>query len=419
MFDRKRPLTVLPHALGLVCIASITYGCSSESPDGGCLNTRPYKSGWETVFDGQIAVSTGENFDVTELKIGGTQSGGNFINRGDIEVYQSLAPAADGDNPGIGQMIVQMNKFTFACDDAEAVGDGDNPGRFSRIQPWLFASNSLVPPTDPDLVGAECNETNGFLAGCQIRVYYDGQTQPIRDGADIRVFLPSDFAGKLILTTDDNIGASTYLDRSDVTVDGLQGRLEVTMDSGIANVKIADNAIPAPGCGADLNTACAEYTDPVTDEALPWSPNCPCSAENLNSVKIDSRGNEAMNATVDAPADYWTNASLNNVDELNSIATGQFCDVDIACDGFDTCDLDSVDCNDLEKPWKCTNSGTNFPAGALSGTGVTVNITSEGCDTVQYHEGPNGFNTTPLEEKRGLITLCSGCLDGVVDVPTP
>ncbi len=412
MIDRKRPLTLV----ALMCLTGCANGCAEAPQDGGCLNTTPYKSGWQTVLDGSIAVSTGESYDVTELKIGGTQSGGNFINRGDIEVYHTLAPASD-QTQGLGQIIVQLNKFTFACDDAEAFGDGaDNPGRFSRIQPWLFASNSLVPPSDPSLAGAECDATNGFLAGCQIRVYYDGQTQPIRDGADIRVFLPSNFAGKLILTTDDNTEDSTYLDRSDITVDGLQGRLEITMDSGVAKVKIADDAIPAPACGVDLNTACDDYTDPLSGDPLPWSGDCPCSAENLNSLKIDSRGNEAMNATVDAPPNYWAIANLNNVDELNSIATGTYCDADIACDGFDTCELDPVDCSDAEKPWRCKGR-TNFPSGALDGTGVTVAMTSDGCGTVQYHSGPDDYNTAAAEEKRGLVNFCTGCLDGVVVAP--
>lgn len=416
MLARKRPLIAIVPVVSLLGITLFSGGgCKPESGGEGCLNTAPYKSGWETVLDGQIAVSTGDSVDVTELKIGGTQSGGNFINRGDIEVYQTLAPA--NADTGIGQIIVQMNKFTFACDDAEAFGDGaENPGRFSRIQPWLFASNSLVAPTDPSLAGAECDETNGFLSGCQIRVYYDGQTQPIRDGADIRVFLPSDFAGKLILVTDDNTEDSTYLDRSNITVDGLQGRLEVVMDSGVANVKIADNAIPAPGCGADLNTACEEYTDPMTGDPLPWSGDCPCSAENLNTLKVESRGNEAMNATLDAPPGYWAVANLNNVDELNSIATGKFCDADIACDGFAECLLDPVDCNEAEKPWRCKGT-TNFPSGALDGTGVTVAMTSDGCGTVQYHSGPDAYNTAPLEEERGTLRMCSGCLDGVVVAP--
>ncbi|MGB1700452.1 MAG: hypothetical protein ACPHRO_10890, partial [Nannocystaceae bacterium] len=216
---------------------------------------------------------------------------------------------------------------------------------------------------------------------------------------------------------DDNTEDSTYLDRSNITVDGLQGQLAAVLDSGVINVRIADDAIPAPNCGADNNTACEEYIDPVTGDPNPWSTDCPCSAENLNSIKIDSRGNESMNATVDAPPSYWTVATLNNTDELNSIATGDFCEATIDCSAFDACETSDVDCS-AEKPWRCKGN-TNTPSGAIAGTGVTVNVTSDGCGTVQYHEGPNDYNTAPSEQKRGLIEFCSGCLDGVIDVPSP
>ncbi|MGB1790556.1 MAG: hypothetical protein ACPHP2_14435, partial [Limisphaerales bacterium] len=38
----------------------------------------------------------------------------------------------------------------------------------------------------------------------------------------------------------------------------------------------------------------------------------------------------------------------------NTIAAGgTYCDANIECDGFSSCELDPIDCNDAEKPWRC------------------------------------------------------------------
>ena len=419
MLNRRRPhISALLSTGTVALLASVTLaGCGGDPQSSdNCYSEIPVRTGWETVFDGGIYMSTGTSADVTSISIGGTQQAGNFINRGDIEVYQTLPPSSGGG----GRIVIQMRKFTFDCSQEAAEGDAENPGSFSKIQPWIFASTSYRPPDDPSLADAGCvNPETGaqeFYNGCNVRVYYDGQNQPIRDGADIRVFLPSDYSGGLNLTTEDNIQDSTYQDRSDVTVYDARGRVTVKADSGITKVKIADDALPAPSCSADANQACFDFLDD-NDEPAPWSPNCPCSAENLNSINVASEGTESMSITIDTPPDYWAVGNLTNQDPANTIAAGgTYCDANIECDGFSSCELDPIDCNDAEKPWRCKGV-TNFPSGALDGTGVSIIANSDACRAVARHTGPELYGAEPTLIDQGDITLCSGCLEGQIDVP--
>lgn len=398
--------------------SAVSCGGSDDIDPTVCNTEVPVRTDWVTVFDGGMPINTGmSGLDVTSLSIGGTQVSDNFINRGNVEVYQSLAPSDP--NSGVGQIVVQMRKFTFACSaEAAALSEDGNPSAFDRIQPWIFASNSVLPPFDADLEGLECTPETGFVDGCRIRVYYDGDTQPIRAGADIRVFLPADYNGKLRLETEDNIEDNSYKDRSDIIVTGLQGELEAYLDSGNAQVIVADDALPAPACGPENNAACEEYIDPATDMPSPWSSDCPCGVNNLNKINVSSRDSEAMNFTMDAPASYWMVATLNNADPTNTLVDNGFCDVNVDCNGFDSCEQDPVDCNDAERPWKC-KAVTNAKSGAVVGSGVVVQVTSGQCADVEFHADPSQYGLDEEVEKRGILDVCTGCLDGVVTVPQP
>jgi len=80
--------------------------------------------------------------------------------------------------------------------------------------------------------------------------------------------------------TEDNIAEDAYPDRGDVRVKGWRGALlDVVTDSGNVEIKMADDTLSAPLCGAAANQACDEYVDPDTMEAAAWSLDCGCTEE--------------------------------------------------------------------------------------------------------------------------------------------
>ncbi len=172
-------------------------GAGVDRPEctGDGLGNRPIRDEWRTE-----AVVPFDHFDeingvprISRLRIGGTLAGGsdreNFANRGDVNVRFDGPPDT---------ITIELRRFTFARCEAAAEAD------FEALSLWSFAG--IDPPVDgreldPALA---CDGAAGFSDGCAIRVFYDGLSQLARSGADIRVTLPADYAGDLVVITDDN-----------------------------------------------------------------------------------------------------------------------------------------------------------------------------------------------------------------------
>lgn len=324
--------------------------------------------------------------EVSTLVIGGTDVDDNFINRGDVEVFFT-GPE--------GAITVQMRRFTFAPDEAVAQENWD------RLLPWIY-SGSVVPPSDEI---EEDNCKDAFRDGCQVRVWYNGQTQPVRDGADIRVIMPPSFAGKLEIVTEDNIAEDTYPDRGDVRIKGLLGSAEIEVDSGNVEVKLASDILEAPSCGPELVQMCEDYVDPDTMEAAPWDLDCGCTS--FGQVRVDSRNERAANITVDMPGDLWATANMENAQPGMTESSDPLCEAIVECGNIDNCE-------DLRKdfPWK-RQTEFNHPAGdaAIAGAGYGFPVTSASCQNVTYVDGPDDYGSELPTEKRGDLTICSGCVD--------
>ena len=376
-------------------MTALSIGCDNgNGTTPGDL--QPYRQAWTTVADIPFV-----NADITTLNVGGIEDSANFVNRGDIEIYYTLPD---------DRIVVQMRKFTFADSDAGAQED------FDRTIPWLY-TGSLESPgeieaDDPTRNCVYTDPMTGELLAawpdqCSIRIYFEGQSQKLRVGADMRVFLPAAWEGTLNVATTDNVEEiEDYPDRGNVTVLGLRGTSSIEVDSGDVNVRLADSTEPVPVCSAQQNADC---------DAVGWDTNDPsCAAcQVFGRVAVTTRGEQPTSITVDAPSDLWINGTLDNTQPGLSPSTEPNCDANIDCDAFGGCVFLEEDVN---KPWR-RRVELNQPSASLAGLGFNINIASGACAPVKYADGPDDY-LMPKEKDGGQTTLCSGCLADM-QAPTP
>ncbi len=153
-----------------------------------------------------------------------------------------------------------------------ASGQSAADADFDRLSLWAY--ETLGNPSPPSQMDASqgCIDPDGqaqWRDGCQIRVYYDGQVQLGRSGADFRVTLPETFTGDLVLGTEDNDADPDYQDRGNVCVEGLAGSGEIELGAGQAFVSLAADLNPFPICASEDIQACEEAG---------WISSCPCLA---------------------------------------------------------------------------------------------------------------------------------------------
>ncbi len=387
--SRILPLLVLP-------MLALAVACGDDGGDDGGDVKAPRKDQWDPVVQSFPFPQSGDT-PVTTLTIGGSNPE-NWTNRGDIEVYLT-----GPDN----EITVEMRRFTSADSDDQA---NDN---YANMSLWAFASSGVGKPDEQDPL-TNCTTNGVWLDGCQIRVYYDGLQQPIRDGADLRVTLPASYNGELIVNTTDNIEDSQYVDRSDVKIKGLRGNAEVELDSGNVDVFFARDARPGEGlCDPATIDACETFVNPDTMEDDPWSIDCPCT--DYGALQVSSRVSQSTNITVDIPSGLWATANSNNKHPgLTTISTPT-CTADTNCDGL-SCRDESFE---ESKPWR-RQTEFNDPnptdaSTAVATGGYNMILTSESCSDVDFHPAPEDFENEPEVETRGNILVCSGC----VDIPNP
>jgi hypothetical protein len=373
----------------LPCLA--LTACPTPPPTGG--DRAPFVDEWELVDEGPADA-------LTKLSIGGRISSDNFANRGDVEVIY---------DPSATTVKVEMQRFTIAS-NADSADEA-----FGRMSYWGY--NASTPgPRDP--MNAEDAALRCFLPendACYIRNYYDGMSQPIRDGVNFRVTIPAGWDGDLEITTSDNLGEGieTYPDRSDVSVDGLAGTLAVDLDSGNLEIRVDPNVDHYAGCSA--NDAC-ETGDPSADPPVgPFDSACGCADPTF--INIENGPGQASNITIDVPttshvteAGRWYDVRLENTGDFSSSADFS-CTATIRCEDFGAgCVInpDFAGPNVENKEW----AEINYPGDpAIPGTGIQVNATSQGCANITYLEDPLDYDLdTWPEEKRGDLLVCSGCL---------
>jgi hypothetical protein len=362
------------HPAFLYAVAISTVACTGCPGDNTTPDTRaPFVDEW--VVEAELPAAT-----FVSLSIGDRLSSDNFSNRGDIEVRYEA---------GAQTIKIEMQRFTIAKNDADA------QSAFDRMSYWGYDLATPEKPSDSIMLDG-CDQPEHDT--CYIRAYYDGLFQPVRDGANFRITLPAGWQGDLELTTSDNLeaGAETYPDRSDITVDGLNGNLTVDLDSGNVEVRLDPNIQHYAGCSA--NDDC---------EAMGYAMGCGCSEP--TNVTIANKTGQASNITVDvANADNWYTMILENRGTFSS--SDEFvCNATIDCDSFTNCLIDP----DYAALASQERAEINYPgAPAVEGAGVRISLVSEACSNISYVTGPEDYDSAELpEEKRGELRACVGCLE--------
>lgn len=360
----------------LLCAAASIGGCPQNDDTSIGEGRQPYVDEWETVLE--VPASSLANLGT--LSIGDRETMENFANRGDVEVYYEAGA------PGLK---VEMQRFTIA--KSQALADE----AFGRMQLWIY---DLATPAKPS---ADMEEDRCFLEGatsCYIRAYYDGQSQPVRDGVNFRITLPAGWDGKLEITTADNLeeGVGVYPDRSDVYVYNAAGSVTIDNDSGNVEVSLDPNVAHFAGCAS--SASCEEMGFPMM-----------CGCTDPTAISILNGTGQASNITVDVPADNWYTVKLEN--QGNFSAGSDFvCTATIDCDAFADCVLDPAYAA-IEYQERAEINWPGDPA--VMGTGININVTSQDCANIDYVEGPDDYEAEVLpNEQRGNLRLCSGCLAG-------
>jgi hypothetical protein len=357
----------------VIAVAAPACQIGYDLPDEPIDTRAPWVDEWQVEAELPAA-------QFVALSIGDRLTSENFANRGDVEVRY----VANTD-----VITIEMQRFTVASNEVNA------QLAFEKMQYWGYNRSSPEKPTEALGVHA-C--TSPEHDTCYIRAYYDGMYEPIRDGANFRVTIPAGWGGDLDIVTSDNLeeGVDTYPDRSDVIVHGLNGNLDVDLDSGNVHVRMDPNVPHYAGC-AD-SQACEE---------MGYAIGCGCDEPTL--VSIANKSGQASNVTVDVgAADNWYSMVLENRGTFS--ASDDFvCNATIDYGPFTNYMVDDAS---AAAPWE-EGAEINFPGSpASNGNGIRISLISEACANIRYAEDPGDYDADPLpEEKRGELRVCVGCLD--------
>lgn len=357
--------------LAVISVVATSTGCPN-GPDDSSENRKPYVDDWQVEAELPAA-------QLLALSIGDRITSDNFANRGNVEVIYET---------GTDVITVEMQRFTVASSEEDA------QAAFEKMHYWGYNLATPEKPSD-DIALDACDQPDQDT--CYIRAYYDGLFQPVRDGANFRITIPAGWEGDIDITTSDNLeeGIDSYPDRSDVSVMGLNGNLNVDLDSGNVQVRLDPNIDHYAGCAS--NDACVMMGYPM---------GCGCSEP--TNVTVENASGQASNITVDvSTADKWYYVHLENAGMFS--ANSEFiCEATIDCDSFADCAIDP----DYANVPTQERAEINYPGmPAVEGAGIRIKLVSQECANIKYVEGPDDFEVEELpEEKRGELRVCVGCL---------
>ncbi len=367
-----------------VAVPSLLVSCTPPAS----LGARPFQDEWESVtasFD--YRESMPNIWTINTMSIGSSSvDEDNFNNRGDVVVSYT------GED---GEIVIKMRRFVSADSKEDAESE------FMRMHLWAYASSNFGPIDNMDPAD---NCLKEWKDSCNVRLWYDGMSQPVRSGTDFQVILPASYHHAVVIGTSDNDTEDTYLNRGDVCVEQSSGSVNVTLQYGEAYVIIADDITEAPTCApADLTTC----------DASGWSSEpgmCPCY-ERLGAVSVANADATGANMTVDFPKTLWVNASARNNDADQNPA-GYHCEAELLQGSIPDADV-------MREPsssaW-IAGAAFNHPGpDAISGAGFRVSLQALDCSEVKYIDSPSAWEKGKVmlaEESRGNLTACEGCLTG-------
>jgi len=376
-----------------IVAAGFLAGCGKDGDDDymGGKTQKPFRDDWQVEVDAAFPYIVDDAINIGSIGIGGLTSNDNFANRGDVIVM------VNGEEDRIK---VEMRRFTWRDKDEDAQSDFDATE--------LLAYTGSLKPADEVADENKCgrrmeddpDQFYDWQDACNIRLYYRGQIQPSRLGADFRVTLPSNYRGSIFITTDDNDENEDYLNRGDICVENLNGNLDAELESGIAYVLLDRDVTPGPTCSADAIQNCEEWPEGA------WGSECAC--QTFGSAKVESTG--ASTITIDAPDHLWSTFSLDNQGSAQT--------ADEHCNA--TINLEGAVIEDSDMEWK-QNGEANHPSDAAPfGAGFSLRAVSAECSIVLYTDNPEDY--VGLEkgltaedqdsEERGHLELCNDCAAG-------
>ncbi len=390
-------------ASSVLAFSTLLAACGD---DGGpqTVESKPFRDRWRTEHEGEFLVADAAGIPlISNITIGNALgSDGNFVNRGDVIVEFNGDP---------NTIKVELRRFTSADNEDAAADD------FEKLSLWAYNANTNSPRRPADMEeNARCSgedesgDAYAWQQGCAIYLYYDGQTQLGRAGADIRVTLPPDYRQSIAISTADDVREDSYPNRGNVCVNGLDGAADIELQNGLVFVSVV-SASAYPACPADLVDDCENFDDPETDGPDAWSSDCGCInlGYDPGSVQVESLSPSAADIVVDLPQDLWTSFRAENTG-TNSLQ-GTFCPATIG----DIGDVEFTDGgNDSAQPWRRQGSANQPPAAPVGG--FRLDLKSNGCEAVGAVESPADWDPAvvdPDAEIRGEIELCSGCLGGM------
>lgn len=378
-------------ALSVVVACACAIACGEPIPEPR-MSSAPQTGDWETVVDALPFALEGAG-KINRVMIGHAEVEENFANRGVVEVLFDHAEPT---------ITVELRKFVFG-DEIDAYGseEVELAGVFERLSLWAFVTAGA--PSRPELMDPADDCTKGaWKDSCAIYAYFNGKAQPLRSSVDLRVHLPVGYRGELIVRTEDNVAEESYPRRGDVTVDGLCGNGEISLQSGRARVKMCRDLVPAPTCSLEEIAACDGWPDGSGSEA--WSAECGACADgsHFGRLTIEAAAPAAADVIVDAPEMAWIRASLANLEAGRPYA----CETQI-----DACASTACSPNDAGAHASSAEINPPSPA-APAGGGFRVAVTSGACSTVPFVNSPADWSRdwVPPQELRGMLRLCSGCL---------
>jgi hypothetical protein len=375
--------------LGLSLLAFGCNGGKGGEDDGLTDDQKPQQTEWMTVVD-QLPFPLTGDAKINRITIGRKESNMNFANRGDVEVL------FDQDAEVI---TIEMQVYDFT-DELSALGDGtdEDPGTFKRMSLWAFTGGGAPSKPEYDNPEKNCADTT-WKDGCSVVVYYDGLSQPVRSGANLRVHLPKKYRGELNVQTEDNLAESTYPRLGNVKITDWCSSGSVKMSQGKAEIKMCRELTPAPTCPADQVAGCENFE--VDGENAAWDPMCGCPGELYGQVRIESLKPWAADITVDMPDTTWVNVTAQNAEEDKP----HECLPRIENCAGDKCTITTDDMYEKVAEF-------NYPSpAATQGAGFNLTVISAGCGEVPVVADDWTPESTPDIELHGHIKVCTGCLN--------
>jgi hypothetical protein len=323
----------------------------------------PRRDEWRVEVDAEFPHMADGEASISSIAIGGLTTQDNFANRGDVIVM------VDGPEDRI---LVELRRFTWRSGEWEA-------GLDFETTKLLAHTGSLRPPheipdenrcglRDPD----DPEKFSPWQDACAIRVYYQGQLQPSRLGADIRVTLPQSYRGSILVTTEDNAAMEDYVNRGDICVQGLNGSLDAKLESGLAYV-VFDREATSPPCHAPDLQECPDF----------------------GATEVESTG--AADVNIDVAQDLWATYCLNTDGEITVDWPG----ADLLAP-TDACPVNGEN-NRPEEYTPGEEGPYRIRATTAEASGVLYT------DNPEEYVGP-GNGDQQQSGSRGDIVLCAGCL---------